>query len=326
MEAAAKGPGLPRRLLRALASVKLALVLLAYLAATGILASLIPQGREAAAYAASYPPLLALLIIKTGFWDFYSSALFFIPAFAFFANLCACSARRFLREIRKEGPRRHGPDILHLGLILLVLGAVLGQAAKASHPDWQGFARLSKGEAVQLPDGKLLTLMSLASQRYPDGRPKDWISSVRVSKGGTLVVPSYDIRVNHPLRLGPLSIFQVSFGSERVLELVGPSGETRSLAAGESIETKDGRLMLMAVDLDSGVATASQDGPSGSKTISLKTGSKAGAFVVAGAKELALSGLQAAYDPAYPIILAAFAIIAIGAFLTFAKRIGELKP
>jgi cytochrome c biogenesis protein len=287
---------------KALKSIKLALALIAYLVIASVAASVLPRGAS-----------------------FYSTLYFLIPAFLFFANLAACSADRFAREIKKGGAGRHGPDILHLGLILLLIGAVLGQAAKASHPGWEGYARLGRGDAVQLPNGDLLVLKSLASENYPDGRPKNWISTVELSRAGKTLIPSFDIRVNHPLRMGALSIFQSSFGSERVLELEGPASSKRSLAAGEYIDDGSSRLMLMSVDLESGTAIARAEKPQGATTIILSKGSKIGPFTVAGPREALLSGLQAAYDPFYPVVIAGFIFIGLGAFITFARRLGELK-
>jgi hypothetical protein len=311
------------KLFKAIKSVRLAIVLIAYLALTGIAASIVPQGREASYYYSTLPAIASDLVVKSGFSNFYGSAWFLVPAFLFFANLSACSTDRFIRELRKGGPRRHGPDILHLGLILLILGAVLGQVAKQARPSWEGFARLAVGEAVELPNGRLLSLLALSSQRYPDGRPKDWISHVQLKRGGEVILPSYDIRVNHPLRMGALSVYQSSYGAERVLELVTSSGARRSLAAGEYVDLGDRKLMLMSVDLDNGSAVAREEGSSGSRTVSLGVGSKLGDFSVAEVKEVELSGLQAGYDPAYPLVILALAVILLGLILTFAKKIGE---
>ena len=312
-------------MLRALKSLRLALALIAYLAVTAIAASLLPQGREAAFYYALLPSPLAWLVLESGFANFYSSALFLIPVFLFFANLATCSADRFARERKKAKPRRHGPDILHLGLILLLIGAVGGQIAKQSRPSWEGFVRLGIGEAVELPNGRRLTIKDLKSERYPDGRPKDWMSRIELSQSGKILLPDYPIRVNHPLRQGALSVYQTSFGSERVLELRRSDGAMRSLASGESIQLDEGRLMLMSIDLESGKAIAREEGSSGARTIGLEAGSKIGDFTVLSAKELALSGLQAVYDPAYPLVLAAFAIIGLGTVVTLARRLGELE-
>jgi cytochrome c biogenesis protein ResB len=320
---------------KALRSMKLAVALIAYLIVTGILASLLSQGREASYYYSTLPPLLAGLVVKTGFSNFYGSLLFLIPALLFFANLSACAADRLVREFKKDrAVRRHGPDILHLGLILLILSAVFAQAAKLSRPDSQGFVRLGKGEAVELPDGRLLSVLALRADRYDDGRPKDWVSTVEVRKGGKILVPSYDIRVNHPLRLGSLSIFQSSYGSERVIVLNSPSGERRSLSAGESIETDSKRIVLMSVDTGTGTAVAREEPNSVAadaaeateiRLLRLGKGSMIGPFTFAGTEELALSGLMASYDPAYPAILAALIIAALGIFITFAQKLGEQK-
>jgi hypothetical protein len=324
---------------KALRSLKPAIALIAYLAVTGILASLLPQGREAAYYDSILPPFLSRLALRSGFSNFYGSLLFLIPALLFFANLSACAIDRFIRELRKDrAKRRHGPDMLHLGLMLLILSAVFSQAAKLSRPDSRGFVRLGEGESVELPDGGLLSILSLRADRYADGRPKDWVSTVEVRKGGKLLVPSYDIRVNHPLRLGSLAIYQSSYGAERVLILRSPAGEKRSLAAGESIVADSSKFLLMSVDTETGTALAREeraaaDGKSATgeaarpeaREIGLAKGSRIGPFSVEGTEELALTGLMASYDPAFPAILASLAISALGICVTFARKLGELK-
>jgi cytochrome c biogenesis protein ResB len=313
---------------KALRSLKLTFFLLAYFAATGIAASLVPQGHEADYYRAAMPLFAADLVTKTGFSNFYGSLLFLVPAFIFFANLSACAAFRLARELKKDGKkRRHGPDVLHFGLVLLVASIVVGQVVKESAHETSGFVRLGVGEAVQLSGGRLLVLKSLREERYADGRPKDWISEVELSREGTLLSPTREIRVNHPLRLGALSIRQSSYGVERVLKLRSPSGEARSLAGGESLDVDSERIRLMAVDLTTGTAIAREEPKAESdasklgRMIRLEIGSKIGAFTVEGMEELALSGLMASYDPAFPAIIASCVIAALGMFLTLAQKL-----
>jgi len=313
---------------KALRSLKLTFLLLSYFAAMGISASLVPQGRDADYYRAAMPAFLADLVTKTGFSNFFASLLFLVPAFIFFANLSSCAAFRLSRELRKDRKkRRHGPDILHLGLVLLVASVVVGQAAKQSGQETSGFVRLSVGEAVQLSGGMLLVLKSLREERYVDGRPKDWISEVELRKDGVLIPPAREIRVNHPLRLGALSIRQSSYGVERALKLRTASGEARSLAGGESLDIDSGSLMLMAVDPMRGTAIAREEPKAGSEAsaagriVSLGIGSKIGDFTVEGMEELALSGLMASYDPAFPAIIASCLVAALGIGLTLARKL-----
>jgi cytochrome c biogenesis protein ResB len=146
---------------------------------------------------------------------------------------------------------------------------------------------------------------------------------VEVSRSGAVLVPAFQIRVNHPLRLGSLSIYQASFGPERVLELEGPAGERRSLAAGERIDAPGGSIMLMSLDLDSGKALARVEGSSGPRTLSLGPGSKLGAFTVEKAEEVELSGLRASFAPEYPVVILGFALSALGISITLARKLRE---
>jgi cytochrome c biogenesis protein ResB len=175
---------------KALRSIKLAIALLAYFAATGIAAS----------------------IPATGFSSFYSSPFFLFPAFLFFANLSSCAAYRFAKELKKERRRRrHGPDLLHFGLVLLVASVVASRAAVQMSAESRGFVKLRSGEAVQLSGDRVLLLKSARVDRYPDGRPRDFVSVVELWKDGQLLIPEREIGVNRPLRLGGLSIRQTAF-------------------------------------------------------------------------------------------------------------------
>ena len=128
--------------------MRLAIGLIAYLAVTCILATLVPQGLADDEYRAMYPKIVAQLVVQTGFGGFFGSILFIIPAFLFFANLSACTVKRFVRELRKKAGRRHGPDILHVGLMALVIGSIWSFSGHQ-----QGSVTLAPGDGVNLPDG-----------------------------------------------------------------------------------------------------------------------------------------------------------------------------
>lgn len=163
-------------------SVRLAIALIAYLAIAGVVATLAPlEGLS-------------------------GSAFFIVPAFLFFANLSACTVKRLVREIGKKGGRRHGPDVLHVGLMVLFLGGVWSFAGHR-----QGVVALAPGDGVGLPDGSVMILDDFRFERYPDGRPRDWVSVVSIEKDGEPVESGIEIRVNDPLRYGGLSYYQSSY-------------------------------------------------------------------------------------------------------------------
>ncbi len=183
-----------RRLVALITSTRLAIVTLVYIALTSMVATLVPRDR-----------LFAVL----GPAGFFSSPAFIIPVFIFFANLSACTARRFVRQIRMRHGRRFGPDILHVGLMLLVLGSLWSVATRQ-----EGSVMLTIGTGARLPDGSILRLDDFRFERYPDGRPRDWVSVVSIEKDGVVRVDHRDLRVNTPLRYAGLTIYQASYRAQ----------------------------------------------------------------------------------------------------------------
>jgi len=162
--------------------MRLAIGLIAYLAVACVLATIVPIDR------------------------FFGSAFFILPAFLFFANLSACTVKRLVRELGKKSGRRHGPDILHVGLMLLALGGVWSFSGHR-----QGAVTLAPCDGVNLPDGSVMILDAFRFERYPDGRPRDWVSVVSITKEGEPVRSGVELRVNDPLRYGGLTYYQASY-------------------------------------------------------------------------------------------------------------------
>jgi cytochrome c biogenesis protein ResB len=173
-----------KRFIAWITSMRLAIGLIAYLAIACVLATLMPRYFE----------------------RFFGSVWFVFPAFLFFANLSACTVTRLLRGLQKRGGRRHGPDILHLGLMVLVIGSLWSFSGHR-----QGAVSLVPVDSVSLPDGSVLFLDDFRFERYPDGRPRDWVSVVSVVKDGEPILDGIEIRVNDPLRYGGWSYYQASF-------------------------------------------------------------------------------------------------------------------
>ncbi len=309
-----------QKLFRFLKSVKLAAGLIAWLAATGILATLVPQGREAGFYLETWPGLGGRLLVGSGFSHFFTSVLFLVPAGLFFVNLAVCTVDRLLRELRRPARRRHGPDILHLGLLVLVVGAVLSFAGRQT-----GSVRLAKGDRVEMPGGRLLVLDDFSYTAYEDGRPRDWTSTVRVVRDGADEVRPFPIRVNHPLRLGRMSIYQVSHSVESLLAVTDPAGREHLLAQGEEASHGGAVLLFMAPTGEEGRAVVRIEGDGGSEVLRLAAGGTAGGFTVQGFRDVDLTGLSAVIDPGWPVVLAALALVLVGLAATFIRKIGDAK-
>jgi hypothetical protein len=311
-----------QRILRFITSIRLGIALIAWIAIAGALSTLVPQGLQPEEYASDYGRFLGGFLALSGFSRFWSSLAFLLPAFLFFVNLSACALSRYSREMRKKSGRRHGPDILHLGLMLLVLAALLSFVGRQ-----EGYVELSEGESVQLPDGSALRLGDFTFQSYIDGRPRDWISTVDVERAGKKSVAAFPLRVNHPLRLGRLSLYQVSHGASRGLILKDGKGNMISLGRGQKVRSGESSLSYLADDLEGGgVILQLETADKEAEVLLAFPGDKAGPWNLVELGVTEKSGLKAVIDPGYPLLLLSLALILLGLALVFIPKLKEIEP
>ncbi len=286
--------------LRFITSVKLAVGLIGYLVVAGIASTLVPG------------------------WGtrFFTSIAFLLPAAAFFVNLTACTIRRFVRELRRPTRRRHGPDLLHLGLIVLMAGSVVSYRAKGT-----GAVTLAPGESATLPDGSTLTVTDFRFDRYPDGRPKDWVSTLRVTEGGLVALDGFELRVNRPLRRGGYTFYQSSYDTVWQLALRDATGAERVLHEGERTEVGGVAVLFMSAEQTESPATGRaviQVGEGNdARVVRVAGGDPVGSATVADVRGVLATGIMAVADPGWPVVAAALALIAIGLALTFLQKLGE---
>lgn len=307
------------KLYRQLKSVRLAVGLLLYLTVFGGLATLVPQGMDTPFYQGHYSRLAATLILRTGFDRFFTSILFLLPSLLFFINLSLCTIDRLRRELKK-GRRNFGPDILHIGLVILTIGAVISFSGRQ-----EGYVELAVGDRVELPDGYILTLTDFEFQTYEDGRPKEWISRVKLTRGE--VREDFDIRVNHPLKAGKIKLYQVSHSAHIQIVLEAKDGSTRSLAQGERVTVDGETVFFMALE-DSGSpgsrAVLHSTSPSGTSVVRAGAGDPVGGLRVRELKSVDVTGLEAVDDPGYIPVFISFILIILGLVLTFFRKIRDM--
>ncbi|PKL08953.1 MAG: hypothetical protein CVV51_06260 [Spirochaetae bacterium HGW-Spirochaetae-7] len=312
--------------------MRLAIGLIAYLAITSMVATLVPQGLSDEAYGTMYPNLVAELVTQTGFGHFFRSILFMIPSFLFFANLSACTIKRAIREFRKKSGRHHGPDILHMGLMLLVIGSIWSFSGHR-----QGSVVLAPGDGVNLPDGAVLHLDDFRFERYDDGRPRDWVSVVSILKDGKPVKDRVEVRVNSPLRYAGMTFYQASYEEVPGLALVDEAGTEVVLSQGEERIINDVAYFFMAPEGDGALAGMGSGKPKvstgravirvgdGMNVQPLKAGpgDMVGSMRMVGLKTQLATGIEAVSDPGFPLVFIALALIATGTAWTFAQKLKE---
>lgn len=162
------------RLYDALRSVKLAAVLILLIIIMAAAGGIVPQGETSAFYLQKFPGSTAKIILSLGLDKIFSGLPFLAISALFTINLTICTFHRFFSEMQKpRKTRRHGADLLHIGLIIFIFGGILTARTRS-----EAFIHLGKGQSARLPDGSRITLIELTEDRYPDGRPKSWESKV----------------------------------------------------------------------------------------------------------------------------------------------------
>lgn len=333
------------RLYDALRSVKLAIVLLAILVLLAVVGGVIPQGKPADFYLTQFGDNIGHLIVLLGLNHVFSSVAFLIVAALFAVNLTVCTFHRLTQEFGKSWKkRRHGPDILHIGILILLFGGILTARTRT-----ESIIEVQKGQSAALPDGSTLALTDFSFETYPDGRPKNWVSTVTI---GTQA--QRQIKVNAPLREHGYSIYQKYWKNESSVVLADPTGMEITLQQGMRQPTVDGFVFFMAISTDDSSQaqppTSTSIGSSGSNSsngsngsneinpvflvenhnkrlvIKAHEGDKVGPFIYKGTVENSISGLSVVSDKGYPYVVAGFVLVAIGVFLTYVQKLKGLVP
>lgn len=317
------------RIVQLLYSVKLALVLIVLLILMAVIGGILPQGASAEGYYQMLPGPLAAAVLVLGLDHIFSSLPFLLVAALFLVNLTACTIRRFRGQLRshlrgRRKQRNFGPDILHLGLIVLAVGGVLTAAGRQEHT-----FMLTPGDSHPVGEGYQVTLTDFEYQTYRSGAPKDWISTVRVQRGQELLHEAAEIEVNSPLRLGAYTLYQVRHARRPVARFSDGESRQLRLIAGQWQEVGDSAVLFAAVPKESG------DSPSegvfvlrkgGHRSVrQLSPGESLSGMELRSLQTVDITGLKAVRDPGYHPVLAGFILAGIGLVLTYAGKIVQLR-
>ena len=238
---------------------------------------------------------------------------------------------------------RSGTFLNHMGLILILVGAVVGGI-------W-GFRdrEFAIPESSTRPVGHdtmlSMKVESFVDEYYAEGPPKDYRSEVVLYDGGAEVRRA-TIRVNEPLEYGGIRFYQSYFGPAVILQVkssngkvvyddgipldwrttVGerPAGSVTLPSQGLSVEivgpssakrAPDAQIPAGKVMLS--VYRAGSSRPDASELLSLGQPKKVGDLEYTFVRERQFTGLQVVRDPGSSIIWIASTLMVLGLMLTF---------
>ncbi len=299
-----------------LASMKLALVLLILIALITGLSTFVIQGESPEFYLETYP-LLGAFFLKIGFNEFFRSIIFIVLMGLFFINLSLCTIKRIFKEITKQIKVKIGPDFIHIGLLILLIGGSLNIIGEQ-----KGSVMLSIGDEITIGD-YFLVLNDFEFLEYENGAPKDWISHITVrNTSGDILKDNIPIEVNKPLMFGGYSVFQSRYNVVNFVELESDDHESSILKSGYMFENRDKTYILE--DVDPGVSSYFRvlDADGHTEFFEYKVGSKLGEFKVIDSNRELSSGLLIKKEPGYILNYLALILMLIGFFITYIQKIG----
>jgi hypothetical protein len=302
-----------------LKSVRLAVVLIVLIVVLSLLATLVPQGRPEQWYQARFAPGIFALVHVLQLGSFFRSAIFLVPIGLFTASLGCCTVDRLVRRARTGAAHRYGPDLVHIGLLVLIAGGLL-TALGRHETTWS----LAEGNEAGIGSGYTLHLVSFQYLRYENGAPRSWISTVNVTRDGRSVATGFPIEVNHPLRLRGITVYQSSFDVTGTLRLRDPRGADVSPPdPGDYFDMGGSRFVFMGFQRNGDEATALFERFTGGilqEKRALHMGDVIGPFTVTGIVTREITGLKAVRDPGLAPFIAALVLVTTGLCLTFIQN------
>jgi len=117
---------------------------------------------------------------------------------------------------------RFGTFFTHLGLILVLVGAIAGGVWGFKDPQFV----VAEGSTKDVGQGTNLAvrLDRFTADYYPDGRPKAYLSDMTVLKDGK-VVKQGTVGVNSPLHYGGIAFHESYYGPAAVLKVQDSTGQ-----------------------------------------------------------------------------------------------------
>ena len=222
---------------------------------------------------------------------------------------------------------RLGPILIHLGMILLMIGATYGSLNGKTIEKF-----LAPGRSIDLLNnneekGLTIELQKFQIERDPQGRAEQYKSIVNVIEpnGNN---QSKEISVNYPLRYKGLTLYQADWSlaaitiqidnSPKLQIPIEPISELGEQVWGTIIPTnKDGKnQILLTVDSELGpVNIYDNDGTLLTK-LSINKEEKVKGALIKIINIIPSSGLLLKHDPGVPIVYTSFAIILFGGSLS----------
>ena len=222
---------------------------------------------------------------------------------------------------------RLGPILIHLGMILLMIGATYGSLNGKTIEKF-----LAPGRSIDLVNnnkesGLIIELENFKIERDPQGRAEQYRSIVNIKEPNG-ENQSKEISVNYPLRYKGLTLYQADWSIAAITIEIGNSPKLQIpvnsiTELGDQVwgtvipTTKDGKEpILLTVNSETGPVKIYDEDGIFITNLNINNKAKVKNNFIKIVNIIPSSGLLLKYDPGVPLVYTSFAIIIIGGSLS----------
>jgi len=222
---------------------------------------------------------------------------------------------------------RLGPILIHLGMILLMIGATYGSLNGKTIEKF-----LAPGRSIDLVNnnkesGLIIELENFKIERDPQGRAEQYRSIVNITEPNG-ENQSKEISVNYPLRYKGLTLYQADWSIAAITIEIGNSPKLQIpvnsiTELGDQVwgtvipTTKDGKEpILLTVNSETGPVKIYDEDGIFITNLNINNKAKVKNNFIKIVNIIPSSGLLLKYDPGVPLVYTSFAIIIVGGSLS----------
>jgi hypothetical protein len=229
---------------------------------------------------------------------------------------CQAAGCCYISAVRAGSLEKLGSHIMHGGLLLLVAGGLLSVFGRS-----EAFFTLAAGDSARISPAYTVSLRSFTFEKYDDGSSRAWISSIEVMHDGRIEAPERQIRVNAPLRLSGISLYQAAYSARGTAALRDAKGALHTLAIGDGIDYGGREWYFLEVEPgEGGQRAVFREGAGTGTRTSAGIGGTIGPLTVESVTGEYLTVLKAVRDPGAVPALCACGIILAGLCVSFIQR------
>ena len=222
---------------------------------------------------------------------------------------------------------RLGPILIHLGMILLMIGATYGSLNGKTIEKF-----LAPGRSIDLVNnnkesGLIIELENFKIERDPQGRAEQYRSIINIKEPNG-ENQSKEISVNYPLRYKGLTLYQADWSIAAITIEIGNSPKLQIpvnsiTELGDQVwgtvipTTKDGKEpILLTVNSETGPVKIYDEDGIFITNLNINNKAKVKNNFIKIVNIIPSSGLLLKYDPGVPLVYTSFAVIIVGGSLS----------